>query len=37
LKAFLKKKCPGEFEDGPGSGEWGSYLHISIHATETLS
>lgn len=36
LRAFLKKECPGEFEDGPGPGEWGSYLHISVHSTETL-
>ncbi len=36
LREFLEKKCPLEFEEMGGPGEWGSYLHIALKATELL-
>ena len=29
LESFLRKECPSEFEDGPGPGSYGSYLHVT--------
>lgn len=29
LEAEARKRAPGEFEDGGGPGDFGSYLHLS--------